>query len=246
MRTVITKMARSLGCGALWLLAIGPAAAGSIAVNPVRVGLTASNASGALVVRNSGADASVVQLQVLSWSQQDGQDVYVPTKELLATPPIFTVPAGGSQTVRVGLRQRPDARSEAAYRLILQEVPPPPKPEFRGLQVALRLSVPVFVAPAVNSAPSLSWHANLTSQGELSMTAKNAGNAHVQVIRFKLFDGAVEVAPRNSPEAAYLLAGQSHNWNMKLQPGPAAGKKLRVLAQTDVGDLQAEVEIATP
>src|SRR5690349_2986499 len=118
MCAVITKMARSVICGALWLLVIGPAAAGSIAVNPVRVSLTASNVSGALVVRNSGADASVVQLQVLSWSQQDGQDVYVPTKELLATPPIFTVPAGGSQTVRVGLRQRPDARNEAAYRVI--------------------------------------------------------------------------------------------------------------------------------
>src|SRR5258705_9240239 len=101
MHMAMVNAARGIACGVLWLLAIGPASAGSIAVNPVRVTLSATKSTGALVVRNSGADASVVQLQILSWSQQDGQDIYVPANDVLATPPIFTVPAGGSQTVRI-------------------------------------------------------------------------------------------------------------------------------------------------
>jgi fimbrial chaperone protein len=231
-------------CGVLCSLAIGPAVAGSIAVNPVRVTLTATQTTGALVVRNSGAEPSVVQLQVVHWSQQEGKDVYVPTKDLLATPPIFTVPAGGSQTVRIGLRQSPDPRREGSYRLIMQEVPPPPKPEFRGLQVALRLSVPVFVVPPVASPPALAWRANVTSQGDLQVTAANTGDAHVQVLRFKLSSAGVELSQAAPAAAAYILPEQHHDWSLRLGSVPAVGSTLRVVTQTDAGDMQADVVVS--
>lgn len=246
MLAFVAQTVRRLLGGVLLLLAIGPAFAGSIAVNPIRVTLHATQTTSALVVRNSGAEASVVQLQIVSWSQQDGKDVYVPTKDLLATPPIFTVPAGGSQTVRVGLRRRADAHSEGTYRLILQEVPPPPKPEFRGLQVALRLSVPVFVAPAVAPSSTLTWHAELTSQGDLKIAAVNTGNTHVQVIRFKLASDGTELAPTTPAGSAYVLPGQRREWNMRFTSAPSAGTKVRVDAQTDAGDMQADVLVSGP
>ena len=244
MHTIVARTARCLVGGVLSLLAIGPAFAGSIAVNPVRVALSAKQTTGALVVRNSGAEPSVVQLQIVSWSQQDGKDVLVPTKDLLGTPPIFTVPAGGSQTVRVGLRQRIDARTEGTYRLILQEVPPPPKPEFRGLQVALRLSVPIFVAPEAPSSSTLAWHADLTSQGDLKIAAANTGNTHVQVLRFKLSSDGAELSSTTPAEAAYVLPGQRREWNMRFTSVPAAGRTVRVEAQTDAGDMQADVIVS--
>ena len=116
-------------------------------MSPVRATLSARQQVGALTVRNDGAEPAVVQLEVLSWSQQDGKDVYVPTAEILATPPIFTVPAGGSQVVRVGLRRAPDPGASSPIGCICRRVPPPPKPDFQGLQVALRIGVPVFVLP---------------------------------------------------------------------------------------------------
>ncbi len=244
MRMMSAHMVHRILGGVLSLLTVGPAFAGSIAVNPVRVTLTATRTTGALVIRNSGADPSVVQLQIVSWSQQDGKDVYVPTRELLATPPIFTVPAGGSQTVRVGMRQGPDPRREGSYRLIMQEVPPPPKPEFRGLQVALRLSVPIFIAPAVESPPALAWRANLDSQGDLNVTAANTGNAHVQVLKFKLSSAGVELPPIVPTEAAYILPEQQRDWRLKLKSLPAAGSTLRVVAQTDAGDMEADVVVS--
>lgn len=227
---------------ALLSLAIGPALAGSIAVNPIRVALSASKTTGALVVRNSGAEPSVVQMEIVSWSQHEGKDVLVPTKELLATPPIFTVPPGGSQTVRIGLRQGADPRREVSYRVIMQEVPPPPSPEFRGLRVALRLSVPVFVTPAIAAAPALQWQANRNSQGDLQLAALNAGNAHVQVLRFKLSDGGSELRPIAQPEAAYILPDQQRGWTLRFKPAPApaVGSALRVVAQTDAGDIHSD------
>ncbi|HWK50767.1 MAG TPA: fimbria/pilus periplasmic chaperone [Steroidobacter sp.] len=246
MSAIFGRTARRLAGGVLLLAAIGPAFAGSIAVNPIRVNLSATQTTSPLVVRNSGAEPSVVQLQLMSWSQQDGKDVLLPSRDLLATPPIFTVPAGGSQTVRVGLRQRVDARTEGSYRLILQEVPPPPKPEFRGLQVALRLSVPVFVAPA-SATTTLAWRANVTSAlnaQELTIAASNTGNTHVQVLGFKLFSGGVALPLRSPAETAYLLPGQGREWNLRLTSVPAAGSTVRVEASTDAGDLQASVEVA--
>lgn len=247
MHASIAKMARRLVGGVLSLLmigAIGPAFAGSIAVNPIRVTLSETRTTSALTVRNGGTEPSVVQLQILGWSQQDGKDVLVPTKDLLATPPIFTVPAGGSQTVRVGLRQRTAAQTEGAYRLILQEVPPPRTSESRGLQVALRLSVPIFVAPAVASTTSLAWRANLTSQGDLKIAADNTGNAHVQVLKFKLSSGATELSPTQPADAAYVLPGQSREWILRFTSAPAAGDTLRVDAQTDAGSMQADLVVS--
>jgi fimbrial chaperone protein len=200
-----------------------------------------------LVVRNTGAEPSVVQLQIVSWSQQDGKDVLVPSRDLLATPPIFTVPAGGSQTVRVGLRQRSNIPTEGSYRLILQEVPPPPKPEFRGLQVALRLSVPVFIAPAVAPTTTMAWQANVTSTPDapdLTIAATNTGTAHVQVLGFKLFSGGVELPLASPPETAYVLPGQGRQWRLRLTSVPAAGSSVRIEARTDAGDVQANVEVA--
>lgn len=86
-------------CALAFLLAgTGAACAGSFQVNPVRATLTASLPVGSLTVRNTGSEPAVVQLEVVSWSQQAGNDVYTPTKEILATPPIFTVPAGGPRS----------------------------------------------------------------------------------------------------------------------------------------------------
>jgi fimbrial chaperone protein len=249
MNAMLDRTARRLLGGALLLAAIGPAFAGSIAVNPIRVNLSATQTTSPLVVRNSGAEPSVVQLQIVTWSQQDGKDVLVPSRALLATPPIFTVPAGGSQTVRVGLRQRTDANIEGSYRLILQEVPPPPKPEFRGLQVALRLSVPVFVAPAAAPTTTLAWQANVTTTPDshaLRIASLNTGNAHVQVLGFKLFSGGVELPLASPAESAYLLPGQRREWNLRLTSAPPAGGDIRIEARTDAGDMQASVAVAGP
>ncbi len=60
----------------------------------------------AMTVRNDGDDAVVIQASLLSWAQDEsGQDVYTPTNEALVTPPIMTIPPGGEQIVRVGLRR---------------------------------------------------------------------------------------------------------------------------------------------
>lgn len=246
--TVLSTVLRlsQAACGLAFLLAgTGGASAGSFQVNPVRATLSANLPVGSLTVRNTGAEPAVVQLEVVSWSQQDGKDVYVPTREILATPPIFTVPPGGSQVVRVGLRRAPDPRRELTYRLFLQEVPPPPKPDFQGLQVALRVGVPVFVLPPAPAKPVLRWQVSRTPQGKLQLSLSNSGNAHIQVANFKLVPAKGEPLPTQQV-AAYVLPGQSRSWLVEAATAPPPGTTLRVSAQTDAGDVEAEVVVATP
>lgn len=245
---------RSLLGWALWSLALFPigsqtASAASLSLVPTRLMLTAEQPIGAVSVRNDGSEAAVVQVSVAQWSQTNGADTYAATTDILATPPIFTVPPGETQLVRVGLRRTVDARSELSYRVFLQEVSPAPTSDFRGLHVALRFSVPVFVAPAKAGrasalTTSLQWHARVESpKGQLTVTARNEGAAHVQIRDFMLAPDGNPAASIRHSASKYLLPGQSGEWTVDLKPLPAAGTLLHVSGHSDAGPIETDVVV---
>jgi fimbrial chaperone protein len=227
-------------CGLALLAAVFRAEGGSFAVMPVRVTLSASQPVASIRIQNQDREPVVVQLEATAWSQQDGRDVHEATREVLATPPIFTIAPGGSQIVRLGLRRAPDPHRELTYRLFVHEVPPPPGPGFKGLRVALRISIPVFVAPPVAAAPVLQWRAAQDAAGALTVGLNNTGNAHIQVAEFRVAEPAGKVVgTRQIP--AYVLAGQSRGWAFPVKA--SRGAPLRIFATTDSGDVQAAIVV---
>jgi fimbrial chaperone protein len=128
-------------------------AAGQLDVSPTRIELTAAKPTAAVTLKNEGGDKVVIQNSIVAWTREGKKDRYAPTKDLIVTPPIATVAPGGSQVLRIGLRRPVDPRRELAYRLFVQEIPPPPKAGFAGVQIALRLSLPVLVQPAAPASP---------------------------------------------------------------------------------------------
>jgi fimbrial chaperone protein len=194
------------------LLALPSAGAGTFTISPLRVDFTGTTGTAALTVRNEEAAAVVVQAEGLSWSQADGQDAFQPTRDLLVSPAVFTLAPGGSQLVRVALRRAPDATRELAYRMVLQEVPQAASPDFTGLQVALRLSIPVFVAPLAPSAPELAWTARTGADGRTTLTARNAGTANARLQRFALKSTDGKSTLFEQPGLAYVLPGASRQW----------------------------------
>lgn len=216
------------------------AQAGSFEVNPVGLMLSGTHSTGVVTVTNASDSVTVVQLQLLAWSQENGEDAYAPSRNLLATPPIFTLPVGGRQTVRLGLLTKPDARLETSYRLFLQEVPPPNEPGVQGLHVLLRIGIPVFVEPAVAVAPALHWSARRLSATELSVEAVNDGTAHVQINNMKLSVNA-QAKPLAEGRGGYVLPGQHASWTFKLPAPLAAGESLQLTATTDGSTLHAQL-----
>ena len=228
----------------LFVAGVSVVSAANIGVNPVRVTLSENQKMGTLTVRNGGTEPMSMQLEVLNWSQEEGNGVFTPTRELIVNPPIFTIPAGGSQLLRVGLRGAPDAKRELAYRIFLQELPPPPSPDFNGAKMLMRVSLPVFVLPKVAANPLLRWQAVRTSDGSLKISLTNDGNAHIQIINFSLSKPGSAQPWIFQKASDYALIGQSLDWILPASADysiPKSGTTIQLFAETDAGDIEAEV-----
>lgn len=226
----------------LCLCSAGSASAGSLSITPVRLNLSAGRTAGVLTLVNHDSEPTLVQVDVSRWFQINGADTLEPTRELLATPPIFTVPAGGSQIVRVGLRGAvPAGPQEVSYRLLLKEVPPALTASTQGVKISLNISLPVFVGPAMpaGGAPVLRWQARLVDGG-LLLRADNDGPLHVQVTGLRLAGGE----PLPQFVTGYVLPGAYREW--KVRHDAAAGSLLPLIANTDAGELVTQVPVAAP
>lgn len=223
-------------------LACTLAQAANFTVTPVRVELSQQRPSAALTVKNEMTDESVVvELRAVAWTQNSGEDVYTPAQDLLATPPIFTLAPGATQVIRVGLRHPPADDREVSYRLFLREVPPPPKPGFAGVQIALEMRLPVFAKPRAPAAPLLKWHAEPLSDGALALIVTNDGTAHAQVANLVVTATGVERPVATYPEFAYVLPGQTRRLVLKRGPNAPAitGSTLHLKAYSDAGDIDS-------
>ena len=229
----------ALVAASLWL---STAQAGSFTVNPVRVTLSATQAVAAMTVNNVGTDLTVIQLETSSWTQHDGKDTLTPTGDVLATPPIITVPPGASRIIRVGLRRPADPQHELTYRLLLREVPPP-EPMAQALRVALALSIPVFVDPPKLPAAQVQWRATRMPDGNIRLQARNTGGSHIQLGRLEiaLAEGGAAIATRNM--ADYLLPQTEREWILSAKSTPTSGKVLRISSQADIGEVKADVTL---
>lgn len=224
------------------------AGAASWEIDPVRVALSPQQQTAAIKIKNNSNQATTIQINVLAWSQRKGQDVYSPSTALLVSPPIFTIAPNSEQIIRTALRQPADELNELAYRINLQELPAQPEPGFTGLQVALRIGLPVFIQPQTGrAAPKMLWRIAQMPGNILKVELHNQGTAHVQVADFALYLPGKKRAIVQESGSSYVLAGQTHEWQVKL----AAAKKisaahLRLKAHTDAGSIDTELELDKP
>lgn len=226
----------------LLVSAAWPLLAATFNVSPIRVGLSAQRPIVPLSVRNEGDEPVVVQVQALRWEQQNGEDVYAPTTEIVATPPIVTVPPHATQIVRVGLRRSADPERELSYRVYLAEVPAPPAVDATRVHVALRIGLPVFVTGATAPKPALSWTVVNAEDGAATLRVKNEGNAHAQIANVRLLSSTERETLARYPQAAYVLPGSARAWHLAPEPGKRIGADpVRLQAYVDAGDVDVDL-----
>ena len=189
----------------------------------------------ALTVTDMGSAPVRVQARLFSWHGGDGGDVYSPTQDIGFSPAIFAVQPGSNQVVRlVVLAQR--GAQEAAYRLFIDELPPPPRANSVSLPV--RFVIPVFVASSSGTEkPALTWQAS-THGGQVTLTAINGGNAHARIADLAYAEAGARhvVAPGLS---GYVLAGERHSWSFPFR----GGASLEISAETEQGDIHQSVPL---
>lgn len=209
------------------------ARAGQIEVAPVTFDLPAGVTSTTLTVTNHGDGRTGIQLRGFRWSQTPTEDPLVPTRDLLFSPPIFELAPGESQTVRLMLRQPPGDR-EGDYRLLVDELPAAGGPS--QVQLALRLSLPLFAAPSARTWPELRWRLVAGPHGpELAVT--NRGGRRDRVTDLAVAAGGAPV-PASPLANAWVLPGAERRWAL---PGLRAGGAARLTGRSEAGAIDVPV-----
>ena len=191
--------------------------ASDIGVTPTSVHLGHAVDRATVSVVNSGADPVIMQVEAVEWKGGAQTDADVPTSDLVINPSVFTVAAGQSQLVRVGLRKSAQADQEGTYRIVLREVPAPPRPgEVRvsgQVRVLMALRVPIYVAPH-NVVREARWIATQAHDGSVVASLSNAGNVHVRVGQIQLRTTEGNPVPGDTTTAV-VLAGDTRHFRVR-------------------------------
>jgi fimbrial chaperone protein len=198
----------------MWISSL--AHAGSFSVSPLRIELSTSDTTRVINLQNLEAKPVTVQLQVMAWSHKDGVDQFTPTRDVIVTPQIFYLKANGLQIIRAGLLRKPDANIELSYRLFIEEIPAPPPADFKGAQLALKVTLPVFIMPEKTARPKLEFQAAVEPDGKVKVRIVNHGQAHAQIQQMMIFSREnSEKSLARHDKSVYILPGQERNLLLK-------------------------------
>jgi fimbrial chaperone protein len=204
---------------------------------PMSILLDSEPKRGSLTIINSGEEKVTVQLQLMKWVQDaQGSDVYEPTKDLVFYPQIVSIAAGKEGTVRVGYDQPGPPSGERSYRLFVQELPVR-KPGEKVVRIALRVGIPVFIAPK-DPRPMLSYENTRIVDGRLQVMFKNSGNAHslIQKVSVTGIDEAGKEVFAKEVGGWYVLPGISRAFPVEVAPGECQASKILKIQGT-AGDV---------
>ena len=142
------------GAGAVSPITIWP-------VDPVIVG---EPQAVALWIENQGEQPIAMQVRVFGWEQPQGADALAPQQQVIASPPISSIPPRQRQMVRLIATRPAPPLSEQAFRVVVDELPgtapplpppsadgavaapaPAPAPAGAAVNLQMRYSVPLFV-----------------------------------------------------------------------------------------------------
>jgi fimbrial chaperone protein len=200
------------------LACAGPARASEVQINPVVVSLSPAARSAIVTVRNAGQETTRFELQVRSWGQDPaGEMLLAATTELAVYPPQLTLGPGEERNVRIGASTA-FGPVEKTYRVFLQEMPPPEKPDAAvQVRVVSRIGLPVFLAPA--KAVEKPLLVDLAARaGKVTFRLVNEGTVHVRPTSVKVVGLGADGKPVLERELAawYVLAGGERRYEVEI------------------------------
>ena len=212
---VLLRLFHLLFCAAF--LAPAAHAAASLLISPINPVIEAGRNAGAIWVENRGNSPVLLQARVFAWQQAEGEDRYSRQDAIVSSPPMVEIAPRSRQIIRLVRASIAQQDGEAAYRLLLDEVPtrkeaeradetaPPP-----GVQFRLRYSLPLFTYGGKSSnrgEPQLQC-AVIRKDGEHMLEIRNSGNMHARLV-----DAAFVEDGRHMPVGrgllGYALAGSA-------------------------------------
>jgi fimbrial chaperone protein len=211
---------------ALAMLGTTPLDAASLRMTPIGLDLSEPDKAGAISLTNTGTESVDLQVRIFRWSQVNGKDELTETRDVLVSPPVATIKAGDTYTVRVVRIANRPVSGEETYRLVIDELPKPidPRATGQGVRMVLRSSMPIFFTQKGIRADL--QYSCWTQGGKTFLRITNTGKRHAKLAGMKL------VAPQGELSFGgglngYVLAGQTMTIEApttKLKPAPVLGK----------------------
>jgi len=204
-------------------LAHAVASASGLQVSPVTLTLQATQNADGLWLSNTGDSVVHAQVRVYRWSQENGAENLLPSRELLVSPPMVQLAPSERQLIRVIRTGIPAGAVENSYRVIIDELPVEVK-EKKGLQLVLRYSVPIFIAAAgaQSAVPQLAWSLRREG-GQAVLEVANSGGMHAQLADLDFVDAAGRRTAVHGGLMGYVLPGANMRWPLKTPAEAFAG-----------------------
>lgn len=194
-----------------------------VVVWPVDPTIKRGEQATAVWIENQGVAPLTVQIRAFGWSQPGGVEALSDQDQVVASPPIATVPTGQRQMVRL-IRRNPAGPAEQSFRLLIDELPAPPSPDkpagtTAGLGVQMRYSIPLFTYTQDPAALGADLKASLEQEGGKSYLAlSNTGAKHARLVNLR---GAPDEPSLVAGLVGYVLPGQTMRFPL---PDQAAGQ----------------------
>jgi fimbrial chaperone protein len=192
-------------------------------------------------INNSADNPVTIQAQAFTWTQPDGKDTYEETRGFIISPPIFTVPPGGKQIVRIAMRGTQAGTVERSFRLVFREIPQAEEAVVEGpvFRISLGMNIPMYVAPATGKvAPRASFNVEQAPDNSLRLRISNDGNGNLRLTNLVVTQEDNKLAEQ---DVFVVLPGATGFINLpsdRVVPGNA----LRVQAQSNGGPVDASVQ----
>ncbi|MFT7246567.1 MAG: fimbrial chaperone protein [Candidatus Azotimanducaceae bacterium] len=229
------------------LVAPALAFASGLQVMPTRLEVNAGSIA-SLTVSNGSDSPISVQARAVKWQQTEPtgrDDMKAEASDLIWYPKIFTVPPGGQQVVRIGSKT-PVGETERAYRLFIREVPVAPEGEAVNM-FAIRMSIPVFLAPNEENEPVAPSILAIKPDGnQLVAEVKNDNNRFVMMHPLEVHGINADGSDAFSRDARgwYVLSGVTREFDLGISAAECQSlAQLRLVARSKAGDSETSFAV---
>ncbi len=211
-------------------ISAGSIQAGDFTISPVRIFMAPADRAVAVTIINEGDQPLMMQADLYEWSQTvDGEEELELTEDIFLSPPIIRLEPQSRQVVRLARMSNAIPPEQLTYRLIVREIPEAlPAEDGVSVQVALALSLPVFISPN-NARAQLDCELSRQAPESLEVWCENIGSAYAQPRELTISNAAGDALMKLEP-AAYILPGIKRRYELTGdQPIPAGSARLTVI-----------------
>lgn len=219
-----------------------PSSADQLSVQPILLEMNEPAKTGSLTLHNPQDSRMVVQIRVMRWLQNHGNETLTPTADVVASPPIVTLSPGTDYTVRVVRVSKEPVQGEESYRVFVDQLPNIRKSAGNAVNFLIRQSIPVFFRAQQLSKPSVSWSYGYDG-GKLVLTGSNNGDERLRIASLHLHDAAAMNINFGDGLAGYVLGHSSMSWFVTRPPkGFGASGAISIAAKSDKGPVNAAAQ----